>query len=171
MSSSFSSYANGLQPAERHAYLEKLKLISCAHCPYEIPKELWKQGNECNKFVPKITSSDIFIYLIETKCKEITGETVQAFKGLAYESKQAVRDGWIKSFNCLVLHSGVVLVKAKVMKINSVIHCIVVTRLIHYYFYQQVCPSQALGTTPHRPWAAIGKTGNVILANCTCAAG
>ncbi|KAI9553674.1 hypothetical protein GHT06_021601 [Daphnia sinensis] len=147
MSSSFSSYANGLQPAERHAYLEKLKLISCAHCPYEIPKELWKQGNECNKFVPKITSSDIFIYLIETKCKEITGETAQAFKGLAYESKQAVRDGWIKSFICLVLHSGVVLVKAK------------------------VCPSQALGTTPHRPWAAIGKTGNVILANCTCAAG
>ena len=91
---------------------------------YAIDSSLWSAGNDCNKCIPPISHFDLCIYLIDSRLtsSSLSTETVEAFKGLSEESKKAVREGWIKSFTCLKLSSGIVLVKAKVNPLLNDIH-------------------------------------------------
>ena len=114
-----SNYANGLPPDAKQRYLDKLKMINC-DCPYEIGKPLWKLGLDCCSIVPKISPPDIFIYLIENKGYVNLSEALCAYKGISGESKQAVKDGWVREFMAIAISSGHVLSKAKVsLKLHS----------------------------------------------------
>ena len=81
---------------------------------YGILNSLWKHGLDCCLIVQKIASSDIFIYLVETKSYQNPLEVLCAYKGLSSESKKAVKDGWVQELMGIDLLSRIVLMKAKV---------------------------------------------------------
>ncbi len=66
---SLSNYASGLNSEAKTRYLEKLQMFNSDY-PYCISNSLWKHGLDCCSIVPKISASDIFIYVVETKSYE-----------------------------------------------------------------------------------------------------
>ncbi|KZS05261.1 Uncharacterized protein APZ42_031601 [Daphnia magna] len=123
---SCSDYANELVSDAKTRYLDKLKLLN-SECPYFIANSMWKHGLDCCPIVPKISPSDIFIYLVETKSYQNHLEALGAYKGISSESQHAVRGGWVREFMAIALATQVVLMKAK------------------------ISPSKALSESPHTP--------------------
>lgn len=139
-----SPYVNTLSQADKDRYLQKLRECGIS-CPYLIPPDVWKTGDEFESSCPPVTSKEIYAYLIHKK-SSITASEFRAFKSLE-AGRLAVQSGWVTHPSSYVLRDKKVLLSAKVSH------------------------SQALSLPPLQPWIIVEHDGQVVSAHCTCVAG
>ena len=138
-----SPFALSLTAEEKNNYYKQLERLKC-HDPLVLHLQLYKSGKELKEVIPKIEKYHLVQYLVFEK-NYGEDERREAYKNL--DSEQYLSNTFTDKLLAFPLLNGVVLIR---------------THVTH---------SQSLNVHKAKPWAALRKDGQVIVAFCDCIAG